>query len=77
MARLPHWSSLAAIVIMLSGIGVATVIELTKTVELNEFGVVPDFSLVERSGRRVTLGDLTGKSGSRILSSPAVPAPAR
>jgi cytochrome oxidase Cu insertion factor (SCO1/SenC/PrrC family) len=61
VTRLPHWSSLAAMVIMLSGIGVATVIELTKTVELNEFGVVPDFSLVERSGRRVTLGDLDGQ----------------
>ena len=61
MARLPHWSSLTAIAIMLSGIAVATVIELTKTVELTEFGTVPDFSLVERSGRNVTLQDLEGQ----------------
>ena len=46
---------------MLSGIAVATVIELTRPVELNQFGDVPDFSLVERSGRTVTRQDLDGQ----------------
>jgi cytochrome oxidase Cu insertion factor (SCO1/SenC/PrrC family) len=33
----------------------------TSLEKLDQYGRVPDFTLVERSGRPVTLADLTGK----------------
>ena len=62
MFRLPHWSSLAAIAIMVSGIGMLIIFRSMQSDEpLNNFGSVPDFELVERSGETVTLSNLAGE----------------
>ncbi len=61
MARLPHWSSLAAIVIMLSGIAVTLALQFARPPALLEFGEVPEFTLIERSGRTFTRSDLDGQ----------------
>ncbi len=62
MFRLPHWSSLAAIAIIVSGIGMLVVFRSMQSDEpLNDFGGVPEFELVERNGEAVTLGDLIGQ----------------
>lgn len=44
---------------------------------LGDYGPVPEFSLIERSGRRVTLTDLRGTVWSRISSTPSARRPAR
>ena len=61
MSRVPHWSSLAAIAIAVSGIAVVIGIELFATHEPESFGSVPDFSLTERTGRTVSRADLAGQ----------------
>ena len=61
MSRVPHWSSLAAIAIAVSGIAVVIGIELFATHEPESFGSVPDFSLTERTGRPVSRADLAGQ----------------
>lgn len=62
MPQLPHWSSLAAIALVISGITIGFIVDSTNSRDpLNEFGIVPDFVLVERSGRTVTSNDLKGE----------------
>ncbi len=61
MFRLPHWSSLAAIAIAVSGIVATIIIESVGDDRLREFGSVPDFELIERNGNPVTLADLEGQ----------------
>ena len=62
MFHLPHWSSLAAIAIMVSGIGMLIVFRsMESDAPLNDFGSVPEFELVERSGETITLDDLAGE----------------
>jgi protein SCO1/2 len=61
MSRLPHWSSLAAIAIAMSGIAITMGIEVFAPPEPESFGSVPEFTLTERSGRTVTLDDLAGQ----------------
>lgn len=62
MSRLPHWSSLLAMALMVSGIGTLILFRAMDSSEpLNDFGGIPDFELVERSGETVTLSDLDGE----------------
>lgn len=62
MFRLPHWSSIFAMAIVVSGIGMVVVLDSMDGDEpLNNFGSIPDFELIERSGETVTLSDLTGE----------------
>lgn len=61
MFRIPHWSSFVAMAFVVSGIGMLIVFRSMESGEpLNDFGGVPDFELVERSGETVTLSDLAG-----------------
>ena len=46
---------------MLSGIGVSVTLQLIRPPELLEFGEVPEFTLIERSGRTFTRSDLEGQ----------------
>jgi cytochrome oxidase Cu insertion factor (SCO1/SenC/PrrC family) len=62
MPRLPHWSSLAATAFIVAGVvGAIAVGYLDSGDPLNDFGAVPDFELVERSGQLVTLNSLKGE----------------
>ena len=48
--------------IVVSGIGMIVVLDSMDSDEpLNDFGSIPDFELIERSGETVTLSDLTGE----------------
>jgi protein SCO1/2 len=59
--KLPHWSSLAAIAIALSSITFAIVLTKTAPEQVASFGTIPEFELIERSGRTVTLADLDNR----------------
>lgn len=59
--KTPHWTAIAAMILVLSASIVAIVVDSTGTDPLSEFGSVPDFTLVERNGQVVSKGDLDGK----------------
>jgi protein SCO1/2 len=59
--RKPHWSAVAAILLVISGSIVAIVADSFRTEPLSEFGSVPDFTLVERNGQTVVRSDFDGK----------------
>ncbi len=59
--KLPHWSSLAAIAIAVSSIAFAIIVNRATDQEPITFGNVPEFELVERTGRTVTRADLDGQ----------------
>lgn len=61
MSRLPHWSSLAAIAIAVSSITFALILSRAIPDKPLTFGAIPDFELIERSGRTVTRADLDGQ----------------
>lgn len=61
MKFLPHWSALAAISILLSGITLATLVKLSNQRSVSTFGEVPDFSFVDQNGLPFTRSDLEGK----------------
>ena len=61
MSRLPHWSSLAAIAIALSSITFAVILTRATPEQPLILGSIPDFELIERSGRTVTRADLDGQ----------------
>ena len=59
--KLPHWSSLAAIAIMVSSLTFAVILTFTTEEQPITFGSIPDFELIERSGRTVTRAELDGQ----------------
>ena len=61
MSRLPHWSSLAAIAIAVSSFTFALILNRTAPPEPLMLGTIPEFELIERSGRTVTRADLDGQ----------------
>ena len=61
MSRLPSWSSLAAIAIALSSITFALILNRTTPNQPLNLGNIPEFELIERSGRIVTRAELDGQ----------------
>ena len=61
MLRLPSWSSLAAIAIALSSITFALILNRTTPSQPLNLGNIPEFELIERSGRIVTRAELDGQ----------------
>lgn len=59
--KMPHWSSLAAIAIAVSSITFAVILNSRTRDEPLTFGKIPEFELIERSGRTVTGAELDGR----------------
>ena len=59
--KTPHWTAIAAILLVISGAIVAIVADSYRTEPLSEFGSVPDFTLVERNGQTVVRSEFDGK----------------
>jgi len=59
--KTPHWTAIAAILLVISGAVVAIVTNSFRTEPLSEFGSVPDFTLVERNGQTVLRSEFNGK----------------
>jgi len=59
--KTPHWTAMAAILLVASASIVAVVSDSARPEPLGEFGSVPDFTLVERDGRTVDRSDFDGQ----------------
>ena len=59
--KLPHWTSLAAMAIAISSLVFAAALTFSTEEEEITFGAVPDFELIERSGRTVTRSEMDGR----------------
>jgi len=59
--KMPHWTAMAAILLVLSASVAAIIVDSTQSDPLSELGTVPDFTLVERNGRTVARSDFDGK----------------
>lgn len=56
----PHWTALAAILLVASATAVAIISDAYRYEPLPEYKTVPDFALVEKNGQTVTRSDLEG-----------------
>jgi protein SCO1 len=56
----PHWTALAAMLLVASATAVAIISDAYRYEPLPEYKAVPDFTLVERNGQTITRSDLDG-----------------
>lgn len=56
----PHWTALAAVLLVASATAVAIISDAYRADPLPEYKTVPDFTLVEKNGETVTKSDLDG-----------------